>query len=115
MSRRRLLIVEDEYLLAEVLRRALEAAGATVIGPVASLGAAIATVDSVADIDAAVLDVNLAGQAVYPVAEKLLLRGVPFVFVTGYERAAIPKYFARVPVLEKPVDVDILIRMLDAG
>jgi len=112
MSGRRLLIVEDEYLLAEDMRQALEAAGATVIGPVGTLARAIAMVDSVAGIDAAVLDINLAGEAVYPVAEKLLSRGVPFVFVTGYETDAIPKCFARVPVLEKPVDMTALARML---
>ena len=114
MSRRRLLVVEDEYLLAEDLRRGLEAAGATVIGPAGTLARAIAMADSFADIDGAVLDVNLAGQAVYPLAEKLRLRAVPFVFVTGYETSAIPKCFATVPVLDKPVDMNVLISMLGA-
>jgi CheY-like chemotaxis protein len=112
MSRRRLLIVEDEYLLAEDMRQAFEAAGATVIGPVGTLAKAVAMMDSVAGIDGAVLDINLAGEPVYPLAEKLLSWGVPFVFVTGYETAAIPKCFARVPVIEKPVDMTVLTRML---
>jgi hypothetical protein len=94
------------------MRQALAAAGATVIGPVGTLARAIAMVDGNAGIDAAVLDINLAGEAVYPLAEKLLSRDVPFVFVTGYETAAIPTCFARVPVLEKPVEMTVLARML---
>jgi DNA-binding response OmpR family regulator len=111
-QRCRVLVVEDEYLLGEELRRLLVAAGIDVIGPLPSLNRAIATLDHISGLDAAVLDINLAGQLVFPVAERLQERGVPFVFLTGYGAGTIPPRFASVPVLEKPADLQVLLEVL---
>jgi hypothetical protein len=60
------------------------------------------------EVDAAILDVNLAGESVYPVAEMLRARGVPFAFMTGYGSASIDPRFASVPVLQKPIEAKTL-------
>ena len=104
----RILIVEDEYIVAEELRRMLEATGAAVIGPVPSVPRAQAHLESETAIDGAVLDVNLAGENVFPLADALAERGVPFVFLTGYDRSTIPERFATTPVVEKPLDMRTL-------
>src|SRR5215472_14624237 len=98
---RRILVVEDNFLVATLLEEILESVGWQVVGPVAHLTAAL---DAAAnkDFDAAVLDVNLGGQTVYPVAELLDARRVPFVFVTAYGREALPPLFCGRPHLGKP-------------
>jgi DNA-binding response OmpR family regulator len=102
----RVLIAEDEYLLADDLRRELEAAGARVLGPVPSVAMALDLLQAPDAPDVAVLDVNLGGEHVYPVAEALRARGVPFVFVTGYDTCALPVEFVDAPRCEKPLDLD---------
>lgn len=103
LAGRRILIVEDEYLLADDLSEALADGGATVLGPVASVEAAAELIASEAEIDAAVLDINLRGELIFPIADALEERGVPFVFATGYDRWAIPERFADAPRMEKPL------------
>ncbi len=99
----RVLIVEDAVLLALELETGLLEAGAAVIGPAYELEEAMALLDR--PIDAAVLDANLNGRSVSPVAEALTRRGVPFVFATGYgETAGAPGGFDA-PVIRKPYDV----------
>ncbi|WP_293452907.1 HWE histidine kinase domain-containing protein [Phenylobacterium sp.] len=99
----RVLIVEDAVLLALELETALSEAGATVIGPAYELEEALALLDR--PIDAAVLDANLNGRSVTPVAEALAARKVPFVFATGYgETGGAPGGFDA-PVIRKPYDV----------
>jgi len=98
----RVLVVEDEYLLADDLSLALSSAGAEVLGPVPSVEEAIATIVSEQKIDLAVLDVNLRGDMVFPVADALMERGIPFAFATGYDRDALPDRFTTVPRFEKP-------------
>lgn len=102
---RRILIVEDDYLLAEDLRVELKHMGAEVLGPVARVGPALDLLSDGCRPDAAALDVNLGGELVYPVADLLLRRGVPFVFLTGYDRSSLPPAYAHVGCYEKPVDV----------
>ena len=80
----RILIVEDEFLIAMTLSDALEAAGSVVLGPVPSVDKAIKKIES-EPIDAAVVDVNLGGVLAYAVADMLLARKIPFVFTSGYE------------------------------
>lgn len=104
-SPQRILVVEDEYLLAYDLRRDLEAADAQVLGPVATVAGALRLLDGASLPDAAVLDVNLGGDKVFPLARTLRSRGVPFVFVTGFEAWALPREFADVPCYEKPVQM----------
>ncbi|HEX8303148.1 response regulator [Sphingomonas sp.] len=98
----RILIVEDEYLLADDLSYALSEAGAQVLGPIASVEDAQTFIAGGDPIDAAVLDVNLRGDLIFPVAEALQDRGVPFAFATGYDQWALPTRFADVPRVEKP-------------
>jgi two-component sensor histidine kinase/CheY-like chemotaxis protein len=100
---RRILLVEDEALVAMMMSDLLEELDFAVAGPKQSLEEAL-TAARDEHIDAAILDVNVAGQTVYPVANVLLARGVPFAFVTGYDSAGIDSRFAAVPVLQKPVD-----------
>jgi DNA-binding response OmpR family regulator len=85
LAGRRVLVVEDEWLIAAEIGRALEAAGAVVLGPALSVGEALALLrDGAPPPDAALLDVNLRGEPVTPVALALAGRGVPFALVTAY-------------------------------
>jgi DNA-binding response OmpR family regulator len=95
----RVLLVEDEYLVASLIEEILEIAGCIVTGPIPRLAQAVDAADREA-CDAAVLDVNLAGERIYPVADILSRRNIPFVFVTGY--GALPGEYANRPRLCKP-------------
>ncbi len=99
------LVVEDEYMLAEDLRAGLEEQGAKVLGPIPSVSEALKALADGPAPDAAILDINLGGEMVYPVAEALRARGIPFIFATGYEAWAIPETYADVPLCVKPVEV----------
>jgi CheY-like chemotaxis protein len=99
---RRILIVEDEYLIAAGLRDALEAAGSVVLGPVPSVSKAIEKIETEPQIDAAVLDVNLGGVLAYDVADAFLARHIPFVFTSGYEDQALRKRYPQVTNCHKP-------------
>jgi len=99
----RILVAEDEYLLADDLRGALIDAGVEVVGPVPSVAEAAALISTETALDAALLDVNLRGEMVFAIADTLEVRGIPFAFVTGYGLAAIPGRYAHVTVLEKPI------------
>jgi CheY-like chemotaxis protein len=110
---RRLLVVEDEYLVAADLAASLESLGTEVIGPAASVEEALSFVEKDgARLDGAVLDINLRNERVYPVADVLTARGIPFVFTSGYDAVAIPSAYAKAPRCEKPVDRTQLIRWL---
>jgi len=112
---RRLLLVEDEYMIAADLAQTLEAYGVEVVGPAGSVEDALRLIEAGERIDAAVLDINLRGERVYPVAEALGEKAVPFVFATGYDAWAIPPAYAQAPRCEKPVDVTVLARLLAGG
>ena len=99
---RRILVVEDEYLIAMSLADALENAGSVVVGPVPSVDKAIQTIDSEPDIDAAVLDVNLGGMLAYPVADMLIARKIPFVFTSGYEDNVLRNRYSQIRNCPKP-------------
>src|SRR5882724_4325317 len=107
---RRILVVEDEYLVATMLEEILAEAGFVVIGPLPSLAEAMRAADE-SEIDVALLDVNLAGQHVYPAAEALERRGIPFIFMTGYGWQALPAKFRARPSVSKPFKSA---RLLDA-
>ncbi len=99
----RILVVEDNFLAAEVVRDALESTGCTVIGPVARLEMGLQLAEQ-QQIDGAVLDINLNGDRCFPIAEALRQRGVPFIFLTGYDDAAIiPVELRPVRLLGKPI------------
>jgi CheY-like chemotaxis protein len=99
---RRILIVEDEYLVAMSLAEALQDAGSIVLGPVSSVDKAIKTIESEPHIDGAVLDVNLGGVLAYPVADMLIARKIPFVFTSGYEDNVLRNRYAHVKNCPKP-------------
>lgn len=90
LAGRRVLVVEDEMLVALLVEDMLTDAGCIVIGPFARVADALAAAKAQL-VDLAVLDVNVAGEKVFPVAHALEERGVPFLFVTGYGQAALPQ------------------------
>jgi DNA-binding response OmpR family regulator len=106
MSKRKkqeaILLVEDELMIAEDLAEALSDAGYEVVGPVGHVAQAVTTARST-DVDAAILDVNLHGEQVFPVADTLRERNIPFVFVTGYTALSMPDRFGKHQTLRKPV------------
>jgi CheY-like chemotaxis protein len=112
LSGRRLLVVEDEYIIAADLVRELRRVGAEVVGPVRSVGDALSLIEAGEPIDGAVLDINLGGERVYPVADALEAQGVPYVFATGYHLSSIPAEYADRPHCEKPVMTEMLARHL---
>jgi CheY-like chemotaxis protein len=97
----RILVVEDEAAISLLLEDMLLDFGCEVIGPAARLSAALEAV-SREQVDLAILDVNVAGEPIYPVAEALAKRAIPFVFSTGYGSAGIRDAFRDRPVLQKP-------------
>jgi CheY-like chemotaxis protein len=112
LTGRRVLIVEDEYFLADDLGRALGQLGAEVLGPVPTRDEALDLLATAGKIDLAVLDINLEDEAVYPVADLLSEQGVPFLFATGYSRALVPAPYQYVPRWEKPFDPQTLAQVL---
>jgi CheY-like chemotaxis protein len=108
----RILLVEDTGVVATELARQLQKLGCIVIGPLATLAAALAAVRSDQTIDGALLDVNLRGEMVYPAAAELAERHIRFLFLTGYSREHIPPPFDERPVLEKPFGARELSRKL---
>lgn len=112
LAARRVLIVEDEYTLADELRSELSRVGAVVIGPVGHLQGAIDLVRAEKEIDVAVLDVNLRGEAVFPLADMLAERGVPMVFATGYDSLPVPLRFAHIATFIKPVPISAMIAII---
>lgn len=108
---KRVLVVEDEVLLALTLEDHLANFGWTVVGPYHDLRSARAAADSEA-FDCAILDVNLNGEMVFPLAEHLQTRAIPFLFVTGYAEANLPEHLRAVPRVGKPYDGVVLTRSL---
>src|SRR3954470_24551689 len=109
---RRVLVVEDEWLIAEVLKETLEDAGYQVIGPVSRVAPALRLIEE-HDLDAAVLDVSLATEASFPIAHSLAAGSIPFIFVTGYVNADLPVDFKGRPILNKPIEETALISLLE--
>ena len=110
-----ILVVEDEYFIADELKRSLASAGAQVVGPVGSVGDALDLLDGAAHLDFALLDLNLNGESALPIADRLLERNVFFAFVTGYGSGAIPARFGTMPCLEKPVEMWTITRAVQKG
>ncbi|MGJ5178453.1 response regulator [Bradyrhizobium oligotrophicum] len=109
---RHILIVEDEYMLADELRCAFGGIGGMVLGPVGTVPDALALIARERRIEGAVLDVNLRGEMAFPVADRLVERGVPFVFTTGYDESIIPDRFSNILRCEKPIAVFRIMRAL---
>jgi CheY-like chemotaxis protein len=107
----RVLIVEDEYFLAQDLADRFQSLGAEVLGPAGTVAEAL-TLAGRAGIDGAVLDVNLRGERVYPVADLLRQKRVPFVFASGYGGELEPDAYSNIPRCIKPVDFAALAQAL---
>lgn len=99
---RRVLVVEDESLVAMLLETILEDMGCTPVGPASNIDEGEALARDEASLDAALLDVNVAGRQVFPVAAALKARGVPFVFSTGYGEGGLPDEWRGNPTIQKP-------------
>jgi ActR/RegA family two-component response regulator len=108
----RVLVVEDEYLIAADLAAALGRVGATVVGPISTVAGGERIASESAPINGAVLDMSLRGEMAWPVADNLAERGVPFVFTTGYGRACIPQRHSNVPYFAKPIIMGEVIKAL---
>lgn len=103
---RRILILEDEPLVAMMMSELIRELGGVVVGPYAN--AREATVAFSGAIDAALLDVNMGNELVYPFADQLRERAVPIIFVTGYQASSIDPRFRESPVLTKPIETEDL-------
>ena len=112
LANRRVLVVEDEYLIAEEIASVLGDAGAEPLGPVPGVADALHLLAAESRVDAALLDVNLGNEAIWPVVDMLLARGVPLVLATGYDTSAIPRAYAHLPLCEKPASGQDLARAL---
>src|SRR5215472_1043165 len=106
-SAKRVMIVEDEALIGMMMKNALTDLGLAVMGPFVTVRDAMRALDN-SPVDFAILDVNLGGEWVYPVADRLAKGGIPFVFVTGYGVDGLDGRFAHTPVFEKPIEPHVL-------
>src|SRR5262245_5547739 len=110
----KVLIVEDEFLILLSIEKMLEEMGCDVVASAPRVAKALAMLDTVGAA-AAVLDVNVAGEPVYPVAEALAARGIPVVFTTGYGDSGIAAPWHEWPIVQKPFSQDQLERALKAA
>jgi len=117
----RLLVVEDEAMIAMMLEDMLDTFGCVVVDVAGTLSRGLdLAANETLNLDGAILDVNLGGETVYPVAERLAARGVPFIFCTGYGLKGLCANFAHVPTLAKPYlreDLETMLRtvMIESG
>jgi PAS domain S-box-containing protein len=110
----RVLVVEDEALVGIMIQECLTELGFQIIGPVCTASDALQAAKD-GDFDAAILDINLGDGMVYQVAEILAWRHVPFVFVTGYDAGSVDSRFREIPVLQKPVERELLQKLFAQG
>lgn len=103
LSELRVLVVEDEALVAMLVEDMLTDFGCTVLGPAGSIRQALEAIERDAP-EAAILDVNLGGEPVYAVADALIQRGTPFVLATGYGEMGVAEGYRSAPVLQKPFE-----------
>jgi len=106
----RILVVEDNFLVAEDLRGLLAGRGCDVVGPAPRVEQGLSLV-AAGDLDGAVLDINLGDEDCFPIAAALRERLVPFLFLTGYDDRMVPAEFRQTPRLSKPVDEARLVSM----
>lgn len=111
----RVLVVEDDYFIADEVAGNLARSGARILGPVGSIEDAMKVLGGPETPEAAVLDINLRGEMAYVVADRLLALGIPFVFATGYDVEVIPARYASIGRCPKPVSYGDLARALARG
>lgn len=113
LSGLRVLLVEDEMMIALLVESMLVELGHRVTGPVGRLNQAVAMAER-EDLNFAVLDLNINGGKAYPVAAALATRGIPFIFATGYGRAGLAAPFEDYPALQKPYRIEDLRAAIEA-
>jgi len=111
---RRILVVEDEFMIRMLLQDMLVDLGHAIVGEAGYLDEAIALAQQ-CDFDLAILDVNLNGKPIGPVVEILIERGLPFVFATGYGQQGIPESYRETPTLQKPFQSEALAEAIEAA
>ena len=111
LSGARVLLVEDEYYIADDLRRILESVGAEIVGPLSTIDKAHQALND-ASFDCAVIDLNLHGESAIPIAERLSDAGKSFAIATGYGSGSIPDRFKDVPRIEKPFNAATLLDLV---
>ena len=111
LAGRRVLVVEDDMLLLMCLSDTLSDLGCHVAGSASTVAQALRVAES-APLDLAILDVNVAGETVYPVADVLSRRGIPYMFLTGYEPHSVNSRYRDRPLRRKPIDVPDLAQVL---
>jgi CheY-like chemotaxis protein len=114
MRAKRILVVEDELMIRMLLEDMLAELGYTIAAAAARLDEALEAAQN-ADFDIAILDVNLNGQPISPVADALAARGMPFIFATGYGEPGLPDTYRDRPTLKKPFQLDSLKRTLQSA
>jgi DNA-binding NtrC family response regulator len=108
----RVLLVEDEYYIADDVQRILTAAGAEIVGPMPTVAQAQSAIEDGA-FDCVVLDLNLHGESAVPLAERLAQEGQPFAIATGYGSPAVPDRLKGKPRIEKPFDPEALVKLAE--
>lgn len=112
---RRLLVVEDELLVAAAIEDVIRSLGLGIVGPAARAGDALRLLEDDGPVDGAVIDIKLRhGETAYPVAARLRRQGVPFLFVTAYTRGSVDPPFSTERILSKPFSADVLRRVIHA-
>lgn len=99
-----ILVIEDDYIVALDLCAHLESLGVTVIGPSGKVSAGLELAQNAVSVQGALLDVNISGQTVFPVADALIQRNIPITFVTAYDMSMLPAAYRHFPRIDKPMD-----------
>ena len=113
MSERRVLVVEDSFLILVALEMLLEQHGIDIVGPASTVAEGLVLAETGAA-DIALLDVNLHGDMVFPVADRLIQRGIPIIFTTGYTaKEVLPPRYADIPTIQKPYEGAALMALVE--
>ena len=108
----RILVAEDEFMIADEFCMELEEVGVVVVGPTATVDETLRLIASVPRLDGAILDVNLGGTMCFAAADRLMGDGIPFIFTTGYDASSIPDRFGHISRCEKPVSITKVVRAI---
>jgi PAS domain S-box-containing protein len=109
----RVLLVEDESMVAMMVEQVLTELGLCVVGPYGTIDDALQAVRE-SPVDAAILDINLGGQSVYPLVDFLTTRGVPTAFISGYGVESVDRRYGHIPLMQKPIDRQVLLNLFNS-